>query len=87
MEIDKIAFIYIMERRVLAIVSKGRDVFYMPGGKRERGETDEQTLIREIEEELSVGIIPQSIRYYGTFKAQAHAKPEGTTVIAKQENN
>ena len=80
MEIDKIAFIYIRDMSVLATVSKGRDLFYMPGVQRERGETDEQTLIREIKEELSVNIISQSIRYYGTFTAQAHAKPKGTVV-------
>jgi 8-oxo-dGTP pyrophosphatase MutT (NUDIX family) len=34
--------------------SKGKTKYYIPGGKRENGESDEQTLIREIAEELSV---------------------------------
>jgi len=45
---------------------------------KEPGETDEQGLIREVKEELSVDILPESMEYYGTFKAQAHGKPEGT---------
>lgn len=80
MEIDKLAFIFVKDRKVLSTLSKGKSVFYIPGGKRETGESDEQTLVREIKEELSVDIIPESIQYYGTFVAQAHGKPEGTMV-------
>ena len=60
--------------------SKGKNVFYIPGGKRETGESDEQALIREIKEELSVDLIPSTIRYYGTFRAQAHGKAEGIII-------
>lgn len=80
MEIDKIAFICVKGKKVLAAVSKGKDAFYIPGGKREAGEDDKATLIREVEEELSVKILPETIKYYGTFAAQAHGKPSGTTV-------
>lgn len=48
--------------------------------KREAGETDVQALTREVMEELSVELIEETIRYYGTFEAQAHGKPEGTMV-------
>jgi hypothetical protein len=37
----------------------------------ESGESDEQTLIREIAEELSVTIIPNTAEYIGTFSAQS----------------
>jgi 8-oxo-dGTP pyrophosphatase MutT (NUDIX family) len=40
------------KREILSTKSKGK--YYIPGGKRENGESDEQTLIREIAEELSV---------------------------------
>jgi len=80
MEIDKLAFILVKDREVLSTLSKGKDAFYIPGGKREPGESDEQALIREIKEELSVDILPETIEYYGTFRAQAHGKPEGTIV-------
>ncbi len=78
MEIDKVALIYIRNRKALAAVSKGKDVFYFPGGKREAGERDEETLTREIKEELCVDIIPESIEPYGKFAAEAHGKPKGT---------
>ena len=78
--IDKLALIDIKNRKVLSTLSKGKDVWYIPGGKRDTNETDHQALIREVKEELSVDLIPGSITYYGTFEAQAHGKPEGTMV-------
>ena len=80
MEIDKLAFIFIKDRKVLSTLSKGKNAFYIPGGKREQGESDHQALIRELKEELSVDLVPESIKYYGTFIAQAHGKPDGTMV-------
>lgn len=78
--IDKLAYIHLANRKLLITLSKGKDTWYIPGGKREGSETDEEALIREIKEELSVDLIQQSIKYYGTFEAQAHGKPEGTIV-------
>jgi 8-oxo-dGTP pyrophosphatase MutT (NUDIX family) len=78
--IDKLAFIEIQNRKILQTLSFGKDKWYIPGGKRENGESDQQTLIREIKEELQVDLIPETIKYYGTFEAQAHGKPEGTLV-------
>jgi len=78
--IDKIAYIYIKDKKILATLSKGKDTYYMPGGKREDNETDEETLIREIKEELDVNIKKQTIKYYGSFEAQAHGKEEGVIV-------
>ena len=54
--IDKIALIHIKDKKALVRLSKGKDTWYQAGGKREKGEYDEQTLVREIEEELSVRI-------------------------------
>ena len=76
--IDKIGLIHIQDDRVLMTRSKGKDVFYFPGGKRESGESDEQTLHREIKEELNVELIPGTIMYLNTFQTQAHGQPEGT---------
>ena len=78
--IDKVAWIYICDKRILSTLSKGKDTYYIPGGKREETETDEETLTREIKEELSVDIYKDSIKYYGTFEAQAHGKSEGILV-------
>jgi 8-oxo-dGTP diphosphatase len=79
-EIDKIAYIYTKNKKILSTLSKGKDTYYIPGGKREENETDEQTLIREIKEELNVDIIKDTIKYYGKFEAQAHGKQEGIIV-------
>lgn len=79
-EIDKIALLYIKDGQILSTLSKGKDTYYLPGGKREINETDEQTLIRECKEELTIDIKEDTIKYYGTFKAQAHGKAEGIIV-------
>jgi len=78
--IDKLAFIDIKDKKILVTLSRGKDTWYIPGGKREGNETDEETLIREVKEELNIALIPSTIMYYGTFKAQAHGKSEGTIV-------
>lgn len=78
--IDKLAFIDIKDKKILSTLSKGKDTWYIPGGKREGNETDQQALMREVKEELSVDIIPDTITHYGIFEAQAHGKPEGTVV-------
>ncbi|EEI93706.1 hypothetical protein HMPREF0765_0700 [Sphingobacterium spiritivorum ATCC 33300] len=68
-EIDKVALIYIQDRRILTARSKGKDKYYIPGGKREAGENDTATLIREIKEELNVDVIPSSIQFCGYFQS------------------
>jgi len=78
--IDKLAWIHINDRKILSTLSKGKDTYYIPGGKREQGETDKQALIREMKEELSIDLVPETIKYISTFKAQAHGKEEGVIV-------
>jgi 8-oxo-dGTP pyrophosphatase MutT (NUDIX family) len=78
--IDKIAWIHLDSGRILSTRSRGKDVCYLPGGKREPGEGDVETLVREIEEELTVTILPATARHLGTFQAQAHGHTGGVTV-------
>lgn len=78
--IDKLAWIEIQGRRLLSTRSKGKSVYYIPGGKREVGETDEQTLLREIEEELTVRLHPHTLAFMGMYQAQAHGHPAGVQV-------
>lgn len=79
-EIDKLAWVCIKDKHLLTARSTGKDIFYIPGGKREQGESDAAALIREIKEELLVDLSPATIEYVETFKTQAHDKPAGTTV-------
>lgn len=78
--IDKIAWIELKDYKILSTRSKGKDAYYIPGGKREAGESDHDTLIREIKEELTVDIQRESIAYMGTFQAQAHGHATGIEV-------
>jgi len=79
--IDKLAYIKIVNRQILVTRSRGiKDTFYIPGGKREGTENDHQALIREVQEELTVMLKPETIEYIGTFEAQAHNKAEGIIV-------
>lgn len=78
--IDKVAYLYVKDGKILSTRSKGKDKYYIPGGKREGNETDIETLVREVKEELSVDIIESSAKFYGVFEAQAHGKAEGVIV-------
>ena len=78
--VDKLAWLYIRERKILSTRSRGKDTYYIPGGKRERGETDHDALIREIKEELTIDPLPDTITYFGAFSAQAHDKAAGIQV-------
>lgn len=80
MIIDKIALLYLKDGEILSSLSRGKDTWYIPGGKREAGESDEETLVREIKEELCVDILRETIRFYGIFEAQAHGHAENVTV-------
>jgi len=79
-EIDKLAWLYTHEGRLLNARSINKTLFYLPGGKRELGESDEEALIREIKEEISIDLIPESIKYAATFTAKADGQNEEATV-------
>ena len=78
--IDKVAWIHIEGARILSTRSRGKDKYYLPGGKREPGESDAQCLRREISEELAVTLKPETLRPVGIFEAQAHGHPAGRNV-------
>jgi len=81
--IDKVAWIYIKERKILGAKSFNKEAYYIPGGKRDSGESDLEVLVRELKEELDIDFKTESAKFIGEFKAQAHGKPEGVFVVMK----
>lgn len=77
--IDKLAWICVLDGRLLVARSRGRDAFYLPGGKREEGESDAQALVREVREELGVEVAPEGLSHRLVHEAPAYGKP-GVTV-------
>ena len=64
--VEKVAWVHIVDRRLLVGRNRGRTLFYLPGGMREPGETDSQTLVREIDEELQAVIDPATMQHVHT---------------------
>jgi 8-oxo-dGTP diphosphatase len=60
--IDKIGAIILQSRKMLITRKTNVDVFFIPGGKREEGETDVETLRREVFEELGVTAPPDILQ-------------------------
>ncbi len=73
---DKVAWILIRDGRVLVARNDGRTLFYFPGGARESGETDAETLTREVTEELSVRIDPDTMSLVDSCVAPRDGRPE-----------
>jgi 8-oxo-dGTP pyrophosphatase MutT (NUDIX family) len=78
--IDNVGLLRLDNGRLLGTRSRGKDLFYVPGGKREPGETDVRALVREIGEELSVTVRPESAVHAGVWRAQAHGRADGIMV-------
>lgn len=78
--IDKLGLITLRDRKVAMVRSHNKTLFYIPGGKRELNETDEQALCRELDEELTLTLHLDSIRFYGEFIGLADGKQDGTQV-------
>jgi 8-oxo-dGTP diphosphatase len=60
--------------RVLTVRKRGTTAFMLPGGKRNPGEADLDTLSRELGEELGCDLV--SAQHLGTFDAPAANEPE-----------
>jgi len=67
--IDTVAWVHLENGRILCARPTGKDIFYIPGGKRVGAETDHQTLLREIAEELTVALLPETVRHVATYEA------------------
>ncbi|WP_054812490.1 NUDIX hydrolase [Nocardia arizonensis] len=71
--IDTVAWVRVEDGRILCARPRGKDVFYIPGGKREGAETDLETLLREVTEELTVTLRTDTVAHVGTYEAEEAA--------------
>lgn len=67
--------------RALLVRKQGTSRFMQPGGKPEPGESPEQTLVRELHEELGLVVMPSELRPLGVFVSAAANEP-GHRVVA-----
>jgi 8-oxo-dGTP diphosphatase len=73
--LDVVAWVHADDGRVLTVRSRGRDLLYLPGGKREPGEDDWTAISREVREELGVALDRSSFGLLGVVQAAAHDQP------------
>jgi 8-oxo-dGTP diphosphatase len=70
--LESVAWLWIRDGLLLAARSHHRDVFYLPGGKLEPGETYREALMREVREEVGIILEPSSIAELFTIRDVAH---------------
>lgn len=78
--IDALAWVHVLKGRLLCVRTEGVDLFYLPGGKREPGESDEAAVTREAREEVSVTLRPGTFRQVAVVDETAYAQAPGTRV-------
>lgn len=78
--IDKLAWIHIIEGRILCIRGKGQEYYSIPNGNRAFGETDPQALHQIMGEVLGISIDTPSMKFIGIFEAPAEDFKPGILV-------
>lgn len=81
--IDVVAWICIKDRQILCARTTGKNVFYLPGGKREKGESDWEALHREVQEELNISLIADTLTEVMVVQEVAHGYTEPTEVTMR----
>ncbi|MQY03115.1 NUDIX hydrolase [Actinomadura macrotermitis] len=79
-ELDVVAWVHARDGLLLTVRTRGRDLLYLPGGKREPGEDDWTAVSREVREELGVELERATFRGLGVLRAAAHDQPDFTHV-------
>lgn len=79
--IDAVGWVYVCNRQLLCVRSKDKDAFYLPGGKREPGESDWEAIAREVHEEIGLTLIPGTLKPFSIIKSAAHGHGPKAQVI------
>ena len=79
--IHKVAWTPIRDRKILFARSRGQTLFFSVGGKPNPGEPNEAALIREVEEETSVLLFPDTIKLANTFRGPSGGAYEGKATL------
>ena len=67
-------------RRVLMVTARDREVYYMPGGKIDEGESPAEAAAREAREEVALDLDPDALEELFEVVVQAHGEPDGRLV-------
>jgi 8-oxo-dGTP pyrophosphatase MutT (NUDIX family) len=70
-----VGWLCVRDGRLLVVRTRGRDAFYLPGGKPEPGESLRRALRREVAEELGIVLDPASITEAFVVHDRAHGLP------------
>jgi len=65
----RIVAIIIKNKKILLVKGKGYNELWTPGGKIEEGETQEETLKRELKEEINLEVL--SMKFFKTYLNQS----------------
>lgn len=74
------AIALVRDRKVLMVTARDREVYYMPGGKIDAGETPAEAAAREAREEVALELDPAALDELFEVVTQAHGEPDGRLV-------
>lgn len=69
-----------VNNKVLTVRKRGTEKFMFPGGKPELGESAFDTAIREVKEEIGIGLEAKQLTQIGVFEAPAANEAKHTVV-------